>query len=34
MDKPRRRPDIERIVRIICVIVNEAVKVIQALRGH
>jgi hypothetical protein len=36
MNKPCRKPnraDAEEIVRIICMIVNEAVKVILALRG-
>ena len=36
MDKPRRkpnRPDAEKVVRIICMIVNEAIKVFFDMHG-
>lgn len=36
MGKPRKSPDrtnAERVVKVICMIVNEAIKVILALRG-
>jgi hypothetical protein len=36
MDKPHRKPNratAEEVVRILCMIVNETVKVILALRG-